>query len=181
MRAVMAAAVTRPPVAVVDIRTLGRASMVEIEEFLSLDRMLLTLRSGSKRQLFQELASTAAASTGLEAAAILAALNQREKLGTTGIGEGIAIPHARVPDLPKLMGFFARLTTPVEYDALDDAPVDLVFLLLAPEESSTVQLKALARIARLLRDPEICARLRSEQDPLQIYAVLTGRAPGAAA
>ncbi len=152
--------------------------MVEIDEFLSLDRMLLTLRSGSKRQLFQELAGAATAATGIETAVILAALNQREKLGTTGIGEGIAIPHARVPDLPKLMGFFARLKTPVEYDALDDAPVDLVFLLLAPEESSTVQLKALARIARLLRDPEICTRLRSEQDAQQIYGLLTGRAPG---
>ena len=70
--------------------------------------------------------------------------------GTRGIGEGIAIPHARVPGLPKLIGYFARLAAPVDYDALDDAPVDLVFLLLAPEAESTAQLKALARIARLL-------------------------------
>jgi PTS system nitrogen regulatory IIA component len=155
--------------------------MVEIDEFLSPDRMLLGLRSPSKRQLFQDLAGRAAAVTGLQASTILAALNQREKLGTTGIGDGIAIPHARVADLPKLMGFFARLVAPVEYDALDDAPVDLVFLLLAPEEASTAQLKALAKIARLLRDPEICGRLRREPDPMKLYGLLTGRASGAAA
>ena len=106
-----------------------------------------------------------AAATGLDPAVILAALSQREKLGTTGIGEGIAIPHARVKQLTGMTGFFARLATPVDYDALDDAPVDLVFLLLAPEEANTVQLKALARIARLLRDPEVCARLRREPEP----------------
>lgn len=155
--------------------------MVEIEEFLSPERMILGLRSGSKRQLFQDLANMAATATGLDAAAILAALNQREKLGTTGIGEGIAIPHARVKQLAEMTGFFARLATPVEYDALDDAPVDLVFLLLAPEEANTVQLKALARIARLLRDPEVCARLRREPDSVAVYDLLVGRAPGAAA
>jgi PTS system nitrogen regulatory IIA component len=155
--------------------------MVEIDEFLSPERMVLGLRSGSKRQLFQELATIAAAATGLDAAVILAALNQREKLGTTGIGAGIAIPHARVKQLTSMTGFFARLATPVDYDALDDAPVDVVFLLLAPEEASTAQLKALARIARLLRDPEVCARLRRESDPLVVYNLLVGRAPGAAA
>lgn len=151
--------------------------MVEIDEFLSPDRVLLGLRGSSKRQLFQDLANTAAAHTGLQAPAILTALNQREKLGTTGIGEGIAIPHARVQDLPKLIGFFARLSAPVDYDALDDAPIDLVFLLLAPEDASTAQLKALARIARLLRDPQTCAALRREQDPARIFGLLTGRAP----
>jgi nitrogen PTS system EIIA component len=151
--------------------------MADVDEFLSPDRMLLGLRSGSKRQLFQELAAVAAEATGLDPTVILAALTQREKLGTTGIGEGIAIPHARVKDLAGLIGFFARLAAPVEYDALDDAPVDLVFLLLAPDEASTVQLKALARIARLLREPEIGARLRNEQEPDLVYALLTGRAP----
>ena len=155
--------------------------MVEIDEFLSPERIALGLRSGSKRQLFQDLASTAAAATSLDPAAILAALNQREKLGTTGIGEGIAIPHARVQGLPKLTGFFARLAAPIDYDALDNSPIDLVFLLLAPEEASTAQLKALARIARLLRDPQTCTRLRREADPLQVFALLTGRAADAAA
>ena len=90
--------------------------MVEIDEFLSSERMVLGLRSGNKRQLFQELATIAAEATGLDAATILAALNQREKLGTTGIGAGIAIPHARLKQLASMTGFFARMATPVEYD-----------------------------------------------------------------
>lgn len=151
--------------------------MVEIDAFLAPDRILLGLRCASKRQLFQDLSTAAAGSTGLDQAAILAALNQREKLGTTGIGEGIAIPHARVRDLATLTGLFARLAAPVDYDALDDAPVDLVFLLLAPEDANNTQLKALARIARLLRDPETTARLRTEQDLGQVHDLLTGRRP----
>jgi len=151
--------------------------MVEIDGFLAPERILLGWRCASKRQLFQDLAATAAEATGLDQAAILAALNQREKLGTTGIGEGIAIPHARVKDLGSLIGFFARLASPVDYDALDDAPVDLVFLLLAPEEATNTQLKALARIARLLRDPKICARLRGDLSAGQLYELLTGRHP----
>src|SRR5262245_18884141 len=126
--------------------------MVDVEDFLNPDRLLLGFPSATKAQLFHDLAAVAAAATGLEAATILAALEQREKLGTTGIGEGVAIPHARLPGIDRLIGFFVRLETPIEYDALDDAPVDLVFLLVAPESASTLQLKALARIARLLRD-----------------------------
>ena len=152
--------------------------MVDIDAFLGADRVLLGLRCASKRQLFADLANAAAGVTGLEPSAILSALNQREKLGTTGIGEGVAIPHARVKDLPNLTGLFARLATPVDYDALDDAPVDLVFLLLAPEEATNAQLKALARIARLLRDPETSARLRTEPDPAHVHELLTGRRPG---
>ena len=155
--------------------------MVEIDAFLAPERILLGLRSGSKRQLFQDLSGIAASATGIDQTAILAALNQREKLGTTGIGEGIAIPHARVKDLDQITGFFARMAAPVDYDALDDAPVDLVFLLLAPEEANNAQLKALARIARLLRDAEVCARLRSEADPEHVFQLLAGRRAGASA
>ena len=154
---------------------------MDVDELLSPDRMILGLRSASKRQLFQELSGVAATATGLDQAAILTALTQREKLGTTGIGEGIAIPHARVRDLKSLVGFFARMAAPVEYDAVDDAPVDLVFLLLAPDDAGTAQLKALARIARLLRDPEICARLRTEQETGNLHELLAGRIPGAPA
>jgi PTS system nitrogen regulatory IIA component len=155
--------------------------MVEIDAFLAPERILLGLRSGSKRQLFQDLSGIAATATGLDQATILGALNQREKLGTTGIGEGIAIPHARVKDLDHITGFFARMAAPVDYDALDDAPVDLVFLLLAPEEANNAQLKALARIARLLRDPDVCARLRAEADPEHVFRLLAGRRAGASA
>lgn len=155
--------------------------MVDVEEFLSPDRLLLGFPSSSKRQLFHDLATRAGVATGLDQNLILAALEQREKLGTTGIGEGIAIPHARVPGLDRLIGFFIRLATPIEYDALDDAPVDLVFLLVAPEAASTLQLKALARIARMLRDPELGARLRTETAPEELYELLRARVPGRAA
>ena len=155
--------------------------MVDVDEFLTRDRLLLQFASASKRQLFDDLAALAAANTGLDAGIILAAMDQREKLGTTGIGEGVAIPHARVPRLDRLIGFFVRLAAPIEYDALDDAPVDLVFLLLAPESGSTLQLKALARIARLLRDPEVSGRLRTERDADEVDELLRGRVPGQAA
>jgi PTS system nitrogen regulatory IIA component len=155
--------------------------MVDVDDFLSPDRLILGFPGSDKRQLFQDLADLASRSTGLDREQILGAIEQREKLGTTGIGDGIAIPHARMPGLDRLTGFFVRLATPIEYDALDDAPVDLVFLLIAPEAASTLQLKALARIARLLRDPELGARLRTEPAAEQIYDLLRGRIPGQAA
>ena len=155
--------------------------MVDVDDFLSPDRLILGFPSSDKQQLFHDLAGLASSATGLPPDQIQGAIEQREKLGTTGIGDGIAIPHARLPGLDRLTGFFVRLATPIEYDALDDAPVDLVFLLIAPEAASTLQLKALARIARLLRDPELGARLRTEPAPEQLYDLLRGRIPGQAA
>ena len=155
--------------------------MVDVDDFLSPDHLVLSFPGSDKHRLFQDLATLASGATGLDREQILGAIEQREKLGTTGIGDGIAIPHARMPGLDRLTGFFVRLATPIEYDALDDAPVDLVFLLIAPEAASTLQLKALARIARLLRDPELGARLRTELAAEQIYDLLRGRIPGQAA
>jgi nitrogen PTS system EIIA component len=152
--------------------------MVAVADLLSADRLLLDLRPTSKRQLFQDLAAAVQRASGLDETAVLAALVQREKLGTTGIGEGVAVPHARLKDLPRLLGFFARLARPVDYDALDEVPVDLVFLIVAPEDENAEQLKALAKIARLLRDPALVARLRREQDPRRVHDILTGRADG---
>jgi len=149
--------------------------MIEIADLISADRVLVGLRAASKRQLLQDLAEDAAAACGLDASVVLDALIQREKLGTTAVGDGIAIPHAKVPGLPKLVGFFARLARPVDFDALDDKPVDLIFLLLAPEGGSAEHLKALARIARILRDPAMCARLRQAPTADRAYAVLTGQ------
>ena len=149
--------------------------MIEMADLISADRVLVGLRAASKRQLLQELAEDAAAACGLDASTVLDALIQREKLGTTAVGDGIAIPHAKVPGLPKLVGFFARLARPVDFDALDDKPVDLIFLLLAPEGGSAEHLKALARIARILRDPAMCARLRHAPNADRAYAVLTGQ------
>ncbi len=155
--------------------------MIDMTDLLAPDRVLVGLRPGSKRHLLQELADAAAAVSGLPAKPILDSLIQREKLGTTGVGDGLAIPHAKVPGLPKLMGFFAKLARPVEFDALDDKPVDIVFLLLAPEDAGAEHLKALARIARILRDPALCARLRQMPDAQRAYALLTGRAESHAA
>jgi PTS system nitrogen regulatory IIA component len=149
--------------------------MIDMASLVSRDRVLLDVKPGSKRQLLQELAEAAAKTTGLDGKVIREALVQREKLGTTGVGDGIAIPHARIDGLPHLTGFFARLGKPVDFDALDDQPVDLVFLLLAPSEAGAEHLKALARIARILRDPQLCAQLRRAPDPQQAHNLLTDR------
>ncbi len=126
----------------------------------------------SKKQVLQELAAKAAELTGQTDRAILDVLMQREKLGSTGIGHGIAIPHGKLPKLEHLFGMFARLERPIDFDALDRQPVDLVFLLLAPEGAGADHLKALARIARLLRDEAIANRLRNSRDQEAIYSVL---------
>ena len=154
--------------------------MPALADFVTLDRVLLELKASSKRQLFQDLASAVEDASGIDQAVALAALVQREKLGTTGIGDGAAVPHARLKGLPGLLGFFARLAKPVDYDSLDDVPVDLVFLLVAPEDENAEQLKALARVARLLRDPALTARLRREDDPAVVHGIITGRIPAAA-
>lgn len=155
--------------------------MVEVEDFLPPANLRLGMAAESKAELFEELAAIAAAELGLEPTVVLASLEQRERLGTTGIGDGVAIPHARLPGLGRLTGYFIRLKAPIEYDALDNGPVDLVFLLLSPEAASALQLKALARIARLLRDPEVSAGLRGEPSPEAVYELLRRKVPGQAA
>ena len=149
--------------------------MAAIADLLSPGRLVLDAAPSSKRQLFQDLAALVERQTGVDQTAVLAALVQREKLGTTGIGEGVAVPHARLAGLPGLLGFFVRLAKPVDYDSLDEAPVDLVFLIVAPEDENAEQLKALAKIARLLRDPTLTARLRREGDPARVYDLISGR------
>ena len=151
--------------------------MIEIDSFLAPERIRLGWQCASKRELFERLGELAGAATGNEPMAVVAALGQREKLGTTGIGDGVAIPHARIGNLPTLIGFFVRLDTPVDYEAVDDLPVDLVFLLLAPEDATGLQLKALARIARLLRDPAMSAKLRGEPEPRRLFGLLGGKRP----
>ena len=126
----------------------------------------------SKKQALQELASRAASLTGQNERAILDVLMQREKLGSTAVGNGIAIPHGKLPKLEKLFGLFARLGRPIDFEALDGQPVDLVFLLLAPEGAGADHLKALARVARLLRDADTVHKLRVSQDAEALYAVL---------
>ena len=130
------------------------------------------LKVNGKKQAIQELAARAAALTGQNERTILEILLQREKLGSTAVGNGVAIPHGKLPKLNRLFGLFARLERPIDFEALDGQPVDLIFLLLAPEAAGADHLKALARVARLLRDPEIERKLRESNDADALYAVL---------
>ena len=146
---------------------------MEMDELLAQDAVVPNLKAGSKKQLLQELSQKAATLTGLEERRIFDVLLERERLGTTGVGQGIAIPHGKIGDLARLHGLFARLETPIDFDAIDDEPVDLIFLLLAPENAGADHLKALARISRLLRDQEFCRKLRGSEQADAIYALLT--------
>ncbi|ASY61485.1 PTS system nitrogen-specific IIA component, PtsN [Sinorhizobium sojae CCBAU 05684] len=130
------------------------------------------MRANSKKQLLQELAAKASKLTGLPEREIFDVILQRERLGSTGVGNGIAIPHGKLADLSSLVGIFARLETPVDFEALDDQPVDLVFLLLAPEGAGADHLKALSRIARVLRDHDMVTRLRASDSASAIYTLL---------
>lgn len=146
---------------------------MEIAEMISPSSVVANLRVTSKKQALQELAKKAAEVTGQPERAIFEVLIERERLGTTGVGNGIAIPHGKLPGLDRLYGLFARLETPIEFDAIDEQPVDLICLLLAPETAGADHLKALARISRLLRDGSICKKLRGSETPDAIYALLT--------
>ena len=130
------------------------------------------LKVNNKKQALQELARRAAELSGQNERAILEVLLQRERLGSTAVGSGVAIPHGKLPNLGRLFGLFARLERAIEFEALDNQKVDLVFLLLASESAGADHLKALARIARLLRDPEIARKLRESRDAEAIYGVL---------
>ncbi len=130
------------------------------------------LKVNGKKQALQELSARAAELTGQNEKAVLEILLQREKLGSTGVGNGVAIPHGKLPKLGRLFGLFARLDRPIDFESLDSQPVDLIFLLLAPEAAGADHLKALARVARLLRDPEIARKLRESRDADALYAVL---------
>ncbi len=146
---------------------------MEIEDLLNQSGVITKLRATSKKQVLQELAKRAAEATGLPERQIFEVLLERERLGTTGVGNGIAIPHGKLPGLKQLFGMFARLESPVDFDAIDEQPVDLIFLLLAPEAAGADHLKALARVSRLLRDRSVCEKLRGANQADAIYALLT--------
>jgi PTS system nitrogen regulatory IIA component len=143
-----------------------------LTDLVATNAIIPALKVTSKKQVLAELAVKAAVLSGQNERAILEILQQREKLGSTGVGNGIAIPHGKLPKLGKLFGLFARLERPVDFEALDGQPVDLVFLLLAPEGAGADHLKALARVARLLRDADIARKLRDSRDAEALYAVL---------
>ena len=135
-----------------------------------------SLRASSKKQLFHELANRVADAEGLEARAVFDALMERERLGATAMGRGVAIPHARMAEVSEIRGYFARLERAVDFDAPDGVPVDLVFVLLAPEDAGADHLRALAKVSRLLRDEVRCSKLRSTADASAIFAILADEA-----
>jgi nitrogen PTS system EIIA component len=143
-----------------------------LNDLVAPNAILAALKVNNKKQVLQELAARAADLTGQNERAILEILLQREKLGSTAVGNGVAIPHGKLPKLGRLFGLFARLDRAVDFEALDGQAVDLVFLLLAPEAAGADHLKALARVARLLRDPEVARRLRESRDADALYAVM---------
>ncbi len=136
-----------------------------LNDILTTASVFPALRVGSKKQALQELSARAAELLKRDEREIFETLNQRERLGSTGVGNGIAIPHGKLAKMDRLFGIFARLDKPIDFEALDGEPVDLIFLLLAPEAAGADHLKALARIARLLRDHEVANKLRTTRDP----------------
>ena len=143
-----------------------------LNDLVSPSAIMPALKVSSKKQALQEIAAKAAELTGQNDRIIFETLLQREKLGSTGVGNGVAIPHGKLPGLDQVFGLFARLERPVDFEALDGQAVDLMFLLLAPEGAGADHLKALARVARLLRDGDIARKLRQSTDAEAIYAVL---------
>jgi PTS system nitrogen regulatory IIA component len=145
---------------------------MDLSDLLKPEAVLPSLHAQSKKQVLQEVCETAARLTGNPEREIFDTILQRERLGSTGVGQGVAIPHGKLRSLTGLVGVFARLVRPVDFDSLDDQPVDLVFLLLAPESAGADHLKALARIARALRDGAVAQRLRAAADAGEIYSIL---------
>ena len=154
---------------------------MEISDLITPASIFSKLPATSKKQALQELAKRASDISELNERVIFDALIERERLGTTGVGNGIAIPHGKLAGLDRLHGLFARLDKPIEFDSIDEQPVDLIFLLLAPECAGADHLKALARVSRLLRDRSTCEKLRGSEDPNALYALLIETATDAAA
>ena len=136
------------------------------------EAVLASVKASGKKAMLAELASRAAAVFSVDERRLFDRLLERERLGSTGIGGGIAIPHARMPSLTKPVGLFARLATPIDFDAIDERPVDIVFLLAAPEGAGADHLKALARVSRLLRDRALVDKLRATENAEALYALL---------
>jgi len=145
---------------------------MKISDLLSPKGVMIDVRASNKRKLLQELAAKAASSLGLGVDQVAPDLLKREELGSTGVGGGVAIPHARLKDLPRPYGLFARLNQPIEFDAIDGQPVDLVFVLLLPAAEENGQLGALALVARTLRPREIRDRLRGAKNASELYSVI---------
>ncbi len=149
---------------------------MELDSIIGPEGVIADLKANSKKQALQELSARAAAITGVHERTIFDILLERERLGTTGVGQGIAIPHGKLGEIDRLYGLFARLSSPIDFESIDEQPVDLIFLLLAPQGAGADHLKALARVSRLLRDRETCEKLRHCDSVEAIYALLTDNA-----
>ena len=145
--------------------------MDDLSDLISPDAALYGLSVPNKKSLFQQLAATAATLTGLDSRVIVERLLERERLGSTGFGGGVAIPHGRMDGLEKVVGLVARLANPIDFQAIDGMPVDLVFVLLSPPDAGVEHLKALARVSRKLRDRAFVAKLRGANSPDALYAL----------
>ena len=145
-----------------------------LEDLLSPSGVICNLKARCKREALQTLAEKAETVVGKPADDIMSTLLEREQLGSTGVGDGVAIPHGKIEGLGKITGLLARLEKPVNFDALDDQPVDIVFMLLAPANATAAHLKALAKVSRLLRDKEACDALRGAESEEALFAIATG-------
>ncbi len=152
-----------------------------LSEFLSPDAVVLDLGASCKREALAALADRAAKLTGLPAGAITQALMAREQLGSTGVGRGVAIPHGKIAGLGEIVGLLAKLETPVDFEAVDDQPVDLIFVLLAPVDATAAHLKALAKVSRLLRDERVREALRGAETTEALFAIAAETAQSNAA
>ncbi|MEM8978714.1 MAG: PTS sugar transporter subunit IIA [Pseudomonadota bacterium] len=146
---------------------------MEISDILLPEAVKVFAGASSKKRMFMELADVAQSVYGLDAASVSTALLEREELGPTGVGSGVALPHARLPEIDGVKGVFVRLERPLDFGAADRQPVDLMFGLFAPAESGVSHLKALALVSRMLRDSSVCMKLRANADPATLHLLLT--------
>ncbi|WP_339691595.1 PTS sugar transporter subunit IIA [Celeribacter baekdonensis] len=146
---------------------------MNISKILDPQAIKLVGKMTSKKRLFQDLGEIAASAYGLSLNDTVDALQERESLGPTGVGHGVALPHARIEGLDRVVGAFMRLENPMDFDAVDRQPVDLIFALFAPAESGVDHLKALALVSRTMRDGDICTKLRANGEAATLHAILT--------
>ena len=154
---------------------------MELSRILQPGAVKVVAAASSKKRLFQDISEVAQNAYGLKATTTIEALLERESLGPTGVGHGVALPHARLPGLDRVVGAFLILEKPIDFGAIDRQPVDIAFALFAPENSGVDHLKALALVSRTLRDASLCSKLRANRDPGKLYALLTQTHPVQAA
>ncbi|TCK99934.1 phosphotransferase IIA-like nitrogen-regulatory protein PtsN [Shimia isoporae] len=146
---------------------------MDLSTILKPEAVKVVTAASSRKRLLQEFGDLGASAYGLSASRVVEALQDRENLGPTGVGKGVALPHARLKDIDSVLGAFILLEKPVDFNAVDRQPVDIAFALFAPEDAGVEHLKALARVSRSLRDAAICAKLRANQDASTLFAILT--------